>query len=106
MPQKRKAIGIINGTDKRSKVKLPLNDSDVESRLETFRKHVAKPIPPTPEWKDPGPACAVDDGCVLIGNKYHAADLPNLLKLGVTAVLNVSPNYFDTLNTCIAPKCY
>ena len=69
-------------------MKFPVCDADVESRLETFRKYVAKHIPPSPDWKDPGPACAIDDGCVLIGNKYHAADLPNLLKLGVTAVLN------------------
>ena len=88
VPQKRKSIGVGNGSDKRSKVKLPLNDADVESRLENFRNYVAKHIPPSREWKDPGPAYAVDGGCVLIGNKHHAADLPNLLKLGVTAVLN------------------
>ena len=71
-----------------AKCLLPLPDSILQPRLELIRKWVARPIPIRDHnWTDPQP-CLVEGGCVLIGNKYHAADVDNLLSLGVTAVLN------------------
>ena len=54
---------------------------------------VAKPIPQQP-WTDPDPAVVNN---VLIGNKYHAADVTKLLQLGVTAVLNCASGGISTL---------
>jgi hypothetical protein len=67
---------------------LPLPETTLQARLDLIRKYVARPIPMhDPGWTDPQPGF-VEGGCVLIGNKYHAADVENLLSLGVTAVLN------------------
>jgi protein-tyrosine phosphatase len=66
---------------------IQLSDEQVQDRLHMIRSLVAKPIPETPSWTDPQPAL-IDTGCVLIGNKHHAANVQNLLNLGVTAVLN------------------
>ena len=73
-----------------------LPDEQAKPRLDKLRSLVAQPIPSsehsnsnsssTEPWTDPHPALA--GGCVLIGNKYHAADIANLRRLGVTAVLN------------------
>ena len=65
--------------------KLSLSDDTLKSRLDLIRRLVAKPIDRGPDFLDPQPAL-VD--CVLIGSKNHAADIPNLKRLGVTAVLN------------------
>ena len=60
----------------------------LQSRLDMIRRWVAKPIPsPIQTFKDPEPA-VVQGSCVLIGNKYHAANVDHLVNLGVTAVLN------------------
>jgi hypothetical protein len=64
---------------------LSLSDEDAQPRIDMIRRLVAQPIPKQP-WADPEPAHI--EGCVLIGNKYHAADVANLNRLGVTAVLN------------------
>ena len=61
-----------------------LSPEELESRLTFLRKRVAQPF--VRGFADPQPA--VLRGGVLIGNKYHAADVPNLVRLGVTAVLN------------------
>jgi Dual specificity phosphatase, catalytic domain len=67
---------------------LPLPEAALKARLDVVRKYVARPIPIHDQgWTDPQPAL-VEGGCVLIGNKYHAADVENLLALRVTAVLN------------------
>jgi len=66
---------------------LSLSDDVLQSRLSFLRRLVAKPINRGPDFVDPQPAL-VEGGCVLIGSKNHAADIPNLKALGVTAVLN------------------
>jgi hypothetical protein len=65
---------------------LSLSDEDAQPRIDMIRRLVAQPFPEQP-WADPEPAF-IEGGCVLIGNKYHAADVANLNRLGVTAVLN------------------
>ena len=71
-----------------------LTDQHLQDRLEWMRSHVAKPIPePIASFTDPQPASILlpprnRGGGVLIGNKYHAAAVQNLVDLGVTAVLN------------------
>ena len=61
--------------------KLSLSDDTLKSRLELIRSLVAKPIDRGPDFLDPQPAL-VEGGCVLIGSKNHAADIPNLKRLG------------------------
>jgi protein-tyrosine phosphatase len=79
---------IMEGQQQSKNSILPLPATTLQSRLDVIRKYVARPIPMhDPNWTDPQPAL-VEGGCVLIGNKYHAADVENLLSLGVTAVLN------------------
>lgn len=71
-----------------------LTDERLQQRLEFIRSHVAQPIPsPIANFTDPQPAAILlppqnRGGGVLIGNKYHAAAVQNLVALGVTAVLN------------------
>ena len=78
----------------------------LEERFETIRKWIAKPIDSFRDkdgiFRDPVPATVMvqneandkdspslfEDTGVLIGNKYHASDVDNLVNLGVTAVLN------------------
>jgi len=64
-----------------------LSDEKVFSRLEMVRSYVARPIPMTSDWRDPEPAW-VENTSLLIGNKYHAANVQSLVRWGVTAVLN------------------
>lgn len=77
---------------------------DIEKRFATIRQWIAKPIDSFRDsegiFRDPFPASVIvklptgsnvetfEDTGVLIGNKYHASDVDNLVKLGVTAVLN------------------
>eukprot|EP00980_Cylindrotheca_fusiformis_P009794 scaffold2156_cov115-Cylindrotheca_fusiformis.AAC.19 len=78
---------------KRSPLLFGLTEPELESRLATIRKWVAKPIraslldPETQVFQDPHPAL-VENSSVFIGNKYHAADVEYLANNGVTAVLN------------------
>ena len=65
-----------------------ISEEDAQPRLDMLRKRVAQPILPSGHRiKDVHPA-EIADTAVLIGNKYHAADIPHLLQAGVTAVLN------------------
>jgi rhodanese-related sulfurtransferase len=87
---------------------------DEEERLITIQEWIAQPIDKlrdvtTGIFHDPYPASIIienntnrndnniddnededdyDNTGILIGNKYHASDIPHLLQLGVTAVLN------------------
>ena len=89
---KRDAAGA-GGVDSALLKKLSLSDDTLKSRLDLIRQLVAKPINRGPDFVDPQPAL-VEGGCVLIGSKNHAADIPNLKRLGVTAVLiNTSNRY-------------
>ena len=72
-----------------------LSEDQAQPRLKMLRQHVAKPIPtassslagsPGP-WTDPNPALVEGTG-MLIGNKYHASRVDDLVAKGVTAVLN------------------
>jgi len=67
------------------------------ARFATIRQWIAKPIDLFRDsdgiFRDPIPASVLiettgEDTGVLIGNKHHASDVDNLVKLGVTAVLN------------------
>jgi len=71
----------------------------LEKRFATIRQWIAKPIDGFRDdegiFRDPVPASVIikipngkEDTGVLIGNKYHASDVDNLVELGVTAVLN------------------
>ncbi|CAB9507294.1 expressed unknown protein [Seminavis robusta] len=68
-----------------------LSDTDAQARLEELRQYVAKPMPKhdgnNKPWTDPSPAL-VEGSAVLIGNKYHASNVPALVREQVTAVLN------------------
>ena len=68
---------------------LPLKESDLQRRLEYIQRYVGRQIPSArdPEWIDPGPKL-IQGSSILIGSKYHAADLESLRKWNVTAVLN------------------
>ena len=83
---KRDSAGA-GGVDSALLKKLSLSNDTLQSRLDLIRRLVAKPINRGPDFVDPQPAL-VEGGCVLIGSKNHAADIPNLKRLGVTAVLN------------------
>mmetsp|Transcript_16513 Transcript_16513/g.30052 ORF Transcript_16513/g.30052 Transcript_16513/m.30052 type:complete len:791 (-) Transcript_16513:97-2469(-) len=66
---------------------IQVSEEEARARLEMIRRLVAQPIPASSEWTDPDPA-VLDGYGILIGNKYHAANVDKLLDLGVTAVLN------------------
>ena len=83
---------------------LVFNEAHLQSRLEVIRRYVSKPIPKQP-WDDNSPALIPyhdDDvdgsdgapsssnsgGGIIIGGARHAANIPLLKKLNVTAVLN------------------
>ena len=74
------------------------NEQELESRIDLIRKHVARPIPKQP-WDDNTPALIPfheatdpDDsrgvGGIIIGSARHAANIPLLQSMNVTAVLN------------------
>ena len=74
------------------------DEQQLQSRIELMRKHVARPIPKQP-WDDNAPALipfhepntAADArgiGGIIIGNASHAANIPLLQSMNVTAVLN------------------
>ena len=62
----------------------PLSKTELETRLQALRRLVAQPF--VRGFLDPQPA--VLTGNVVVGSKYHAMDVLNLKRLGVTAVLN------------------
>ena len=76
-----------------------LFDEDrLQLRLALIRKYVAHPIPQQP-WDDRTPALipfhdegdcdgGLGGGGIIIGGKRHAADIPLLKSMNVTAVLN------------------
>lgn len=69
-----------------------LTEAELQSRLAVIRKWVATPIssllePETKIFHDPYPAL-ISNSSMLIGNRYHAADVEYLLNQGVTDVLN------------------
>ena len=83
--------------------KLWTEEIDYATRFRTIRHWIAQPIDALRDedgiFRDPAPAllqlptrsesCVGDDDTgVLIGNKYHASNVAQLLELGVTAVLN------------------
>ena len=68
-----------------------VEDAELEARLQAVRRLVAQPTPEV----DPAPAL-VGDG-LFVGNKYHAANVEQLLRLGVTAVLNCAPSGIQSL---------
>eukprot|EP00977_Amphora_coffeiformis_P022133 scaffold10520_cov144-Amphora_coffeaeformis.AAC.2 len=71
-------------TTTRSKWPPPLSPTELETRLQALRCLVAQPF--VRGFLDPQPA--VLRGGVIIGSKYHAMDVLNCKRLGVTAVLN------------------
>ena len=83
--------------------KLWTEEIDYATRFRTIRHWIAQPIDALRDedgiFRDPAPAllqlptrsesgAGDDDTGVLIGNKYHASNVAQLLQLGVTAVLN------------------
>jgi len=65
-----------------------LTDSEAQPRLDMMRSYVAKPIPQSStNWNDPDPGYIEGSG-MYIGNKYHASDVDELGRRGITAVLN------------------
>ena len=82
-----------NDKDDEHKNAMIFDEEHLQSRLALVRRHVARPIPPQP-WTDPTPALvpfrddAPDEGGILIAGARHAANLPLLRSLHVTAVLN------------------
>lgn len=64
-----------------------LSDEQAKPRLDMIRRYVAKPIPQYENWTDPDPAWVEGSG-ILIGNRYHASKVDDLVRRGVTAVLN------------------
>jgi hypothetical protein len=84
--------GAHDGTQHRKKTKTMssitfLADEQAKPRLGMIRSYVAKPIPQSENWTDPDPAWVEGSG-ILIGNKYHASKVDDLVRRGVTAVLN------------------
>ncbi|KAL9184331.1 hypothetical protein ACHAXT_002417 [Thalassiosira profunda] len=74
------------------------DEDHLQSRLALIRKYVAHPIPQQP-WDDRTPALipfhdegdgvgSLAGGGIIIGGKRHAADIPLLKSMNVTAVLN------------------
>lgn len=74
--------------------KVKVGEDALQTRLDMVRKLVAQPIPYLP-ISDPEPALI--GGCVLVGNKYHAANVEQLGRLGVTAVLNCASSGISKL---------
>ena len=85
-------------------VPFSFDEEHLQSRLEVIRQYVSKPIPTQP-WDDNTPAVVPfhdDDeqnnnedmttlsggGGIIIGGARHAANIPLLQSLNVTAVLN------------------
>ena len=64
-----------------------LSDRQAQSRLDQLRQYVARPLPSVEDWTDPSPAL-VQGSALLIGNKYHASNVPQLVQNQVTTVLN------------------
>lgn len=63
-----------------------ITDAEMEYRLGMVRELVGGPMPTS----DPDPGRFADN--LLVGNKFHAAQVDKLLALGVTAVLNCAPS--------------
>lgn len=78
------------------------DEDHLQSRLELIRKYVSKPIPKQP-WNDSSPALIpfhdngidgadhnhnASGGGIIIGGARHAANIPLLQSMNVTAVLN------------------
>ena len=59
-----------------------LDADEMQRRLDVVASLVAQPMPKT----DPAPAEVGE--ATYVGNMYHARDVPNLVRLGITAVLN------------------
>ena len=73
-----------------------LTDEQAQQRLEMIRRYVGKPIPRSENWADPDPAW-VEGSQILIGNKYHASKVDDLVRRGVTAVLNCASGGITSL---------
>ena len=65
-----------------------IDDAETAIQLKMVRHLVAQPVPEN--WTDPNPGLVGDH--IVVGNKKHAADVKQLLSLGVTAVLNCAPS--------------
>lgn len=74
-----------NSSDDSYPIPPNLTTETLHQRLQFIRQHVAQPIV-LRGFVDPTPAEL--KGGVLIGNKYHAANVKQLQEAGVTAVLN------------------
>eukprot|EP00930_Biecheleria_cincta_P022861 TRINITY_DN16606_c0_g1_i2.p1 TRINITY_DN16606_c0_g1~~TRINITY_DN16606_c0_g1_i2.p1 ORF type:complete len:768 (+),score=110.62 TRINITY_DN16606_c0_g1_i2:60-2363(+) len=71
-----------------------LKEPELSNRLTLLRSLVAQPIP-GPPWVDQEPAL-VGEG-LFVGNKHHAANVKQLVGLGVTAVLNCASSGISRL---------
>lgn len=63
-----------------------ISEAEISLQLKMVQKLVAQPVPTT----DPNPSLVGDN--LFVGNKHHAANVKQLLSLGVTAVLNCAPS--------------
>ena len=73
-----------------------LPDEEAQPRLEMIRRYVGKPIPRSENWTDPDPAW-VEGSNILIGNRYHASKVDDLVRMGITAVLNCASGGITSL---------
>lgn len=75
---------------------ISFDEDRLQSRIEVIRRFVSRPIPTQP-WDDSTPALipfregaggASSGGGIIIGGARHAANIPLLQSMNVTAVLN------------------
>ena len=96
------------------------DEEHLQSRLEVIRQYVSKPIPKQP-WDDNSPALipfhdVSDDvnsgnkiapgggGGIIIAGARHAANIPMLKSMNVTAVLNCASGVSD-INCLYLHRC-
>lgn len=75
-----------NGQPQSSSFVFGCSEGEVAMQLKKVQQLVAQPIPQS----DPNPSLVGDN--LFVGNKHHAANVKQLLSLGVTAVLNCAPS--------------
>ena len=84
------------------------DEEHLQSRLTLMRQYVARPIPKQP-WDDSTPALIpfhdgdnASGGGIIIAGSRHAANIPLLQSLNVTAVLNCASGVSNDVSPLLA----
>mmetsp|Transcript_3614 Transcript_3614/g.7970 ORF Transcript_3614/g.7970 Transcript_3614/m.7970 type:complete len:919 (-) Transcript_3614:41-2797(-) len=90
---------------------LMFDEEHLQSRLALMRQYIARPIPQQP-WDDSMPALiplhegdAASEGGIIIAGSKHAANIPLLQSMNVTAVLNCASGGIARLPVDELKKC-